>query len=70
MKRSSIFIALFTLFACFGVLQASEAAPQLEVVGGISFDFGDVQPDQTLTHHFVFKNHGDSTLNILKAKGG
>ena len=70
MKRSSIFIALFTLFSCFGLIQVSGATPQLEVIDGISFDFGDVQPNQTLTHNFVFRNHGDSTLNILKAKGG
>jgi hypothetical protein len=70
MKRSSIFVALFTLLVCFGAVQALEANPQLEVLDGISFDFGDVQPNQTLTHNFIFKNHGDSTLNILKAKGG
>ncbi len=47
-----------------------EASPRLEVVDGLHFDFGDVEPNQTLTHYFVFKNHGDSMLSILKAKGG
>ncbi len=70
MKRSSIFITLFTLFVCFWIFQTAEAVPQLKVLEGLSFDFGDVQPNQTLTHNFVFKNHGDGTLNILKAKGG
>jgi hypothetical protein len=50
--------------------QSSQAVPQLEVVDGTTFDFGDVQPHQTLTHTFVLKNLGDSVLSIQQAKGG
>jgi len=70
MKKSSIFIAVFTLCIIFMVVQKSQAVPRLEVVDGTSFDFGSVDGNQTITHEFVFKNHGDSVLNILKAKGG
>lgn len=70
MKRSSILIGLFIF--CLGMSsgRASQAAPQLEVVGGASFDFGSAQPNQTLTHEFVFRNHGDSALKIEQVKGG
>jgi hypothetical protein len=51
-------------------VQSSPAAPQLEVVDGTTFDFGNVRANQTLTHTFVLKNIGDSVLNIQQAKGG
>ena len=70
MKRSSILIAVFTLGVIFAFALKSQAAPKLEVVDGSSFNFGTVSGNQTITHEFVFKNHGDSVLHILKAKGG
>ena len=70
MKRSSILRSLFLIALCCSWIQNATAAPQLEVVGGPSFDFGDVQPDTTLRHEFVLKNVGDSVLNIEQAKGG
>lgn len=70
MKRSSILIAVFILFLFLVAVQGAQAAPQLDVVGGTTFDFGDVQANQTLRNIFIFKNHGDSVLNIEQAKGG
>ncbi len=70
MKKSSILMGLFLIGVCFILSVPAQATPQLEVVDGISFDFGDVQPNQTLTHEFVFENHGDSTLIIEQVKGG
>lgn len=70
MKKSSILSSLLVLFfICVGT-QAILAAPQLEVVGGPTYDFGDVQANQTLTHTFVLKNVGDDVLRIQQAKGG
>ncbi|GAK52503.1 hypothetical protein U14_03754 [Candidatus Moduliflexus flocculans] len=70
MKKSSILMGMFLICACFALSLPAQAAPQLEVVGGTTFDFGDVQPNQTLTHEFVFKNTGDSVLTIEQVKGG
>jgi len=70
MKKSSIFMGMFVFCACLLLNIPVEAAPQLEVVDGITFDFGNVQPNQQLTHEFVFKNTGDSALIIEQVKGG
>ena len=70
MKRSSILIGLLLFCLWMACGKASQAAPQLEIVGGASFDFGDAQPNQALTHEFVFRNHGDSVLKIEQVKGG
>ncbi len=70
MKKSSILMTVFILFLCFVCFRTVLAAPQLEVVGGTTFDFGDTTPNQTLIREFVFKNHGDSVLRIEQAKGG
>jgi len=70
MKRASILCGI--LIFCFWVIgtQVSQAAPRLEVVGGTTFDFGDVQANTTLTHTFILKNVGDSLLKILQLKSG
>ena len=70
MKRSSILRGVFILCLCIVWVQGSQAAPQIELVDGITFDFGDVEANKTLTHTFVFKNSGDSVLKIKQAKGG
>ena len=70
MKKSSILSSILVLLFVFVGAQALLAAPQLEVVGGSTFHFGDVQANQTLTHTFVLKNAGDSVLRIQQAKGG
>ena len=70
MKKSSILSSILVLFFLFVSVQVLLAAPQLEVVGGPTFNFGDVQANQTLTHTFVLKNTGDSVLRIQQAKGG
>lgn len=46
------------------------AVPKIEFIGGITADFGTVQPNSTLTHTFVFTNPGDEVLNIEQVKGG
>jgi hypothetical protein len=70
MKRSSILSGVFILCFWIVLVQSSQAAPQLEVINGPTFDFGDVQANQTLTHIFVLKNSGDSVLKIEQASGG
>lgn len=70
MKKSSILSNILMLFFLFTGAQTLLAAPQLEVVGGPTFNFGDVQANQTLTHTFVLKNVGDTVLHIQQAKGG
>ena len=70
MKKSSILRGMFLICVCLALSASAQAAPQLEVVGGVTFDFGDVQPNQQLTHEFVFKNTGDSVLVIEQVKGG
>ena len=70
MKKSSILFAILILcFLCIRS-QGLQAAPLLEIEGGITFDFGDVQINQTLKHTFILKNIGDRMLKIEQAKGG
>lgn len=42
----------------------STGTPKLEVVGGPQFDFGTMQHGDTMSHTFVFRNVGDSPLNL------
>lgn len=70
MKKSSILIGMLWVFLLVGGGEGVQAAPQLEIVGGSTYDFGEVQANQTLTHTFVLKNTGDSVLRIQQAKGG
>lgn len=70
MKKSSILRGMFLICICFALSVPAQAAPRLEVVNGTTFDFGNVQPNQQLTHEFVFKNTGDSVLVIEQVKGG
>ncbi|GAK55823.1 hypothetical protein U27_02782 [Candidatus Vecturithrix granuli] len=70
MKKSSILIGMLWVFFLVGEGQSVHAAPRLEIVGGPTYDFGEVQANQTLTHTFVLKNTGDSVLRIQQAKGG
>ena len=70
MKKSSILSVIFLLCFWFIWNQSVQAAPQLEVEDGTTFNFGDVQANQTLTHTFVLRNTGDSVLKIEQVKGG
>lgn len=45
------------------------AAPQIEFVGGPTFDFEYVKPNTDLSHDFVFKNTGDAVLRIESIAG-
>jgi hypothetical protein len=47
-----------------------DAAANVEFVGGLVFDFGNVPPNTSLNHEFVFKNTGDAVLRIDNVKGG
>lgn len=71
MKRVSV-VCVGMLIGCLVVLlpQISHAAPKIEFADGIEFDFGKVEAEETLSHTFVFKNAGDSVLNIEQVKGG
>ncbi len=70
MKRANILSGV--LIFCLGVfwVQMGQAAPRLEVVGGIVYDFGDVEANTTLTHTFILKNVGDSVFKIEQLKSG
>ena len=72
MKRSSILRYFIVFCLCIVLSQGvgASAAPQIEVIGGPTFDFGDVQANKNLTHEFVFNNTGDSVLRIQQVKGG
>ena len=65
-------IGLLIIMGCgyFVWTAVVQAAPQVEFVGGTTFDFGDVQANEKLTHTFGFKNTGDAVLKIGKVEGG
>ncbi len=70
MGKTGVTICII-MFCVWGVWTLiADATPQLEFVGGTTFDFGDVQPNEKLTHTFVFKNTGEKTLKIEQVKGG
>lgn len=62
--------SLIIAVLCMMLAQVTVAAPQIEFVGGPTFNFGGVEPNATLTHEFVFKNTGDEVLEIIQVKGG
>jgi hypothetical protein len=70
MKQIGITCVLLVVCLYLGGMTHTEAAPQIEFVDGATFDFGDVQPNSTATHTFVFTNPGDEVLNIVQVKGG
>jgi hypothetical protein len=66
----SIAIWIIAFCVCFIWAFGVEAAPQIEFVKGITFDSGKVEINNKLTHTFVFKNTGDSTLKIERLESG
>lgn len=59
--------ALFAFFLVFSV--AALAQPKLEIVGGDTYDWGDVKPkDNPLKAKVMIKNAGDELLKIEKVK--
>jgi hypothetical protein len=70
MKQIGITCILLVACLYLGGMTHAEAVPQIEFVDGVTFDFGDVQPNSTVTHTFVFTNPGDEVLNIVQVKGG
>ncbi len=70
MKRTCMVVCVFVLVAMFVWTQTGEAAPQLEVVDGTSFDFGEIQPRSKVAHTFILKNQGERLLKIKSVKAG
>ncbi len=70
MKRVNMVVGVCVVCLCSLLIQVVQAAPQLEVVEGTTFDFGDMQANTTLTHSFILKNVGDRLLKIEKVKAG
>lgn len=70
MKKTSISVYLFVCCVYFILGAVVYATPQIEFVEGTTFDFGNVQANEQLTHVFVFKNAGDTMLKIENVKGG
>ena len=70
MKKTGM--AMLIIIGCvyFAWTAIAQAAPQVEFVGGTTFEFGDVQANEKLTHTFGFKNTGDAVLKIGKVEGG
>jgi hypothetical protein len=70
MRKTSILLCIVVF--CVGLVWAFAlyAAPRVEFVEGVVFDFGNVQANETLTHIFVFKNTGDKVLKVEQVKGG
>jgi len=70
MNKKGLTMCLIMVGLCLVWTSAAFAAPQIEFVEGLTFDFGDVKANETLTHEFVFKNIGDALLKIEQVKGG
>ena len=70
MKRTCFFLWVFMVVVLFVWTQSGQAAPQLEIVDGTTFDFGDIQPRSKVTHTFILKNRGESLLKIKSLKAG
>ncbi len=72
MKKSSILITIlycepFLVGRGVGLLRCAFS----DIVRDATYDFGEVQANQTLTHTFVLKNIGDSVLRaVQQATGG
>ena len=67
-----VHITICIIAVCMGSAWALrvDAAPQIEFEGGVTFDFGDVQANEKLTHIFVFRNIGDKVLKIERLESG
>lgn len=63
---------IVVLAACLLILSAhaAAAAPAMEFVDGLTFDFGNVQANSMVHHTFTFVNTGDEVLQILRMKAG
>jgi hypothetical protein len=61
---------LMTVVMVISWTSAANAAPDIEFVGGLSFDFGDVRSGVTVERLFTFTNTGDQVLRIEQVKGG
>lgn len=46
------------------VLEKSVGTPRVEVVGGTSYDFGNMKLGESMSHEFPFRNIGDGPLNL------
>lgn len=69
MKNTNTFFKSFTLFLLvFFCSSLSYASPRIFVENGPVYDFGTSFQNQTITHIFVIKNTGDTTLKITKVK--
>jgi len=62
-------VALICLLLCLGRAQ-SLSQSRLEIVGGPTFDFGDVYSGSTVSHDVTLKNVGTDTLVITDVMGG
>ena len=46
------------------VIEKSVGTPHVEVVGGVSYDFGNMKLGESMSHEFPFRNTGDGPLNL------
>ena len=44
--------------------------PQISIVGGNTYDFGELDEGRAITHNFVVKNTGSEELKILQLRSG
>ena len=70
MNKKGLAMCLIVAGICLVWASAAFAAPKIEFVENLTFDFGNVKANETLTHEFVFKNIGDVVLKIDQVKGG
>ncbi len=70
MNKQGLVMCLIMVGLCFVWAVTAFAAPKIEFVENLTFDFGNVKANETLTHEFVFKNIGDVVLKIDQVKGG
>lgn len=66
MNRPLLVLLAILVFALL-TLGAAERAPMI-VFDSIAKDFGTVTEGESLKHVFVFKNKGDSTVEIFKVE--
>ncbi|MBN2403486.1 MAG: DUF1573 domain-containing protein [Spirochaetes bacterium] len=62
-------IILYILFAFMFLIISCLGKPRIEF-NELIHDFGDVKQNSELSHIFLFKNTGSSTLSIDKIKAG
>jgi hypothetical protein len=70
MNKKDLAMCLIVVGLCFIWTATAFAAPKIEFGENLTFDFGNVKANETLTHEFVFKNIGDVVLKIDQVKGG